>query len=145
MSDIDKSKSTSVQAGTFANKWYVHASFVPDAATVIDDAVLLAVLPAGTKLLDAVAFVEDALTDMDLGLGFRYTGGQAGSDEEYFFAATTDTAAGGKFRADVNKPPVVLQYDAYLVATLGGAIFPTTNQLDVIVDYDYTGPVTDPA
>lgn len=145
MADIDKSKVAQVQTGTFANKWYNHTSFVPTAATTIGDKVLLAVLPAGTKLLDAVAFVEDALTDMDLGLGFRYKNGEAGSDEEYFLAATTDTAAGGKFRATANKPPIVLQYDAYLVATLGGAAFPTTNKLDVVVDYDYIGPVTDPA
>lgn len=145
MSVIDKSQEGTVQAGTFANKWYHHAKFKPVAATVAGDVVRLpGVIPAGTKLLDAVAFVEDAAAGLTLSLGFDYVGGQAGDDSAYFFNAK-DVAAGGKFRADANKPPLVLQYDAYLIATLGGAVFAVANQLDVVVDYDFTGPITQPA
>lgn len=145
MSTIDKSQTGTVQAGTFANGWKHVARFKPDANTVAGDIVRLpGVFPSGTKLIDAVAFVEDAAAGLTLSLGFSYVGGQAGSDPAYFFAAK-DVAAGGKFRADVNKPPLILQYDAYLVATLGGAAFTTANQLDTVVDYDFTGPVSAPA
>ncbi len=144
MADIKNARSAPVQAGTFANKWYTHQTFKPAAAAVAGDVVILnpdTPIPAGTKLLDAVAFVEDPLTDLALSLGFRHVNGAAGDDAAYFFGAT-NVAAGGKFRASANKPPVVLLHDAFLVATLGGAAFPTANQLDVIVDYDFVGPPT---
>lgn len=144
MADIDKTTSARVQQGTFGNKWQLPCTFKPAAATVAGDKVLLAKIDAGTLLTDAVAFVEDALATLTLSLGYRHINGEAGDDEAFFFSAK-DVAAGGKFRADVNKPPKVVQYDSYLVATLGGAAFPTTNQLDVVVDYDYEGPVSNPS
>lgn len=144
MADIDVSGRVNIQTGTFGSGWKEHIRFKPAANTTAGDKPLLAVLPAGTKLMDAMAFIEDAVGSLTLSLGFRYTGGQAGSDEAYFLSAA-DVAAGGRFRANTNKPPLVLQYDAYLVATLGGAAFATTNQLDVVLDYDFTGPITQPA
>lgn len=144
MATKDVSQAAPVQAGTFANTWNLHVRYKPDANLSAGDKVRLAVLPAGTKLLDAVGFVEDAVASLTFSLGFDYVGGQAGDDEAFFHNAV-DVAAGGKFRAAANKPPVVLQYDAYLIATLGGAAFATTNQLDVIVDYDFVGPITSPA
>ncbi len=144
MSTIDVTNEVQVQTGTFANRWYVHAQHRPKANLADGDRILLAKLDAGTKLLDAQAFIEDALASLTFSLGFDYINGEAGDDEAYFFNAA-DVAAGGRFRADQNKPPLILQYDAYLVATLAGAAFPTTNKLDVVGDYDYLGPVTQPS
>lgn len=126
--------------GTFSNKSAHHSRFVPAAATVAGDKVRLMRMQAGTKLLDAVAFVEDAVATLTLSLGYEYvdTSLSASDDAAYFFSAK-DVAAGGKFRADVNKAPIELVADAYLVATLGVVAFATTNKLDTIVDYDFTG------
>lgn len=141
MATIDKTGDTTVQGGTFGNSWNLHAKFKPTANTVAGDKVRLALIPAGTKLLDANAWVEDAVATLTLSLGYDFADGSAGDDEAYFLSAA-DVAAGGRFRANQNKPPVVLAKDAYLIATLGVAVFATTNQLDVVVEYDFTGPPT---
>lgn len=126
--------------GTFSNKSVHPSRFIPTANTVAGDKVRLAKHEAGTKLVDATAFIKNAAAGLTLSLGYEYVDSalSAQNDAAFFFSAK-DVAAGGKFRADVNKPPVELVGDAYLVATLGGAAFPTTNQLDTVVDYDFTG------
>lgn len=141
MATIDKTGDTQVQGGTFANTWNVHARFKPAVNTVAGDKVRLALIPAGSKLLDADAWVEDAVATLTLSLGFDYADGSAGDDEAYFLSAA-DVAAGGRFRANQNKPPLVLAKDAYLIATLGVAVFGTANQLDVVAQYDFIGPPT---
>jgi hypothetical protein len=126
--------------GTFSNHSSHHSTFTPAAATTAGDKVRLVKLQAGTKLLDATAFVEDAVINLTLSLGYEYVDSSlSGSNDAAYFFSAKDVAAGGKFRADVNKPPVELVADAYLVATLGAAVFATTNKLDVITEYDFTG------
>ncbi len=145
MADIDvSSQNQPIQGGTWANTATEVFTFIPAANTTAGDKVLLTKLQEGTKLLDAVAFVEDAVTDLTLSLGYRYPDatdplGNTLTDDEAFFFSATAVAAGGKFRSAVNKPPVTLQAEAYLVATLGGAAFATTNRLTIMLTYDFTG------
>lgn len=129
-----------LMGGTFSNQSVHHAEFKPAANTTAGDKVRLFKLQAGTKLYDAQAFVEDAVVSLTLSLGYEYVDSSlSGSNDAAYFFSSKDVAAGGRFRADTNKPPVELVGDAYLVATLGGAAFATTNQLDVVVEYDFTG------
>lgn len=129
-----------VMGGTFSNSSVHHSTFTPSANTTAGDKVRLAKLQSGTKLMDAQAFVEDAVTNLTLSLGYEYVDSSlSGSNDAAYFFSAKDVAAGGRFRADVNKPPVELVGDAYLVATLGAAAFATTNKLDTVVNYDFTG------
>ena len=129
-----------VHGGTYGNRSSQHFPYSPAANLAIGDDVQICLLEAGTKLLDAHAFVANNLAGGTLSLGYRYVDPAlaAQSDLTYFHSAQS-IATAGRFRAVTNKPPVTLVGRAYLVATFGGASFPTTNKLDVIVDYDFRG------
>lgn len=126
--------------GTFSNQSVHHAKFIPAAATTAGDKVRLFKLGEGTKLHDAQAFVQDAVVGLTLSLGFEYVDSAlSGSNDAAYFLSAADVAAGGRFRANTNKPPIELEGEAYIVATLGASVFATTNQLDVSIEYDFTG------
>lgn len=136
--------------GTWGNKSectfaYNPGTDSPGANLGVGDVVQLFQVQAGTKLIDAMAFVANALAALTLKLGYAAqdgstgtTNGVADKDDSYFFNAE-DVHLGGRFRADTNKPPVVLQKDSYIIATFGGAAFPTTNTLTVEMEYNFVG------
>ena len=141
MATIDVTEpNTPIHGGTFGNASVAHVPYKPTANLTIGDEVRLCTLEHGTKLIDAEAFIAADLASGTLSLGYRYVDAalSAQDDPAYFLSAQT-IATAGRFDASVNKPPVTLAGRAYLVATFGGAAFPTTNQLDAVVHYDFRG------
>lgn len=141
MATIDVTEPNSpIHGGTFGNASAVHVPYTPAANLTIGDEVRLCVLETGTKLLDAQAFIAANLASGTLSLGYRYADAalSAQDDPAYFLSAQT-IATAGRFAANTNKPPVTLAGRAFLVATFGGAAFPTTNTLNAVVNYDFRG------
>lgn len=141
MATIDVSEANRpIQGGTWGNASSEHFAYKPVANLVIADEVRITTLETGIKLLDATIFAAANLASGTVSLGFRYVdAANSGSDDPTYFISAQSIATAGRFRANANKPPLVLIGAAYLVATFGGAAFPTTNQLDVTVDYDFRG------
>lgn len=141
MATIDVSgQNAPVHGGTFGNASAEHFAYRPAADLSIADEVRICLLQTGTKLLDATAFTEDNLASGTLSLGFRYVDAAlSASDDPAFFLSAQSIATAGRFRAAANKPPLILQGPAYLVATFGGAAFLAANKLDVLLNYDFRG------
>ena len=105
------------------------------AAAAIGDKVRLNKVYAGTKIFSAAVVSADMGTSVTLDLGFEYCNGEAGSVADAFFndldvataASTTDKAI----------KPVVLAYDAYIVATIAGGA--ATGDLDTMLTYEFKG------
>lgn len=104
------------------------------AAAAIGDKVRLGKLFAGTKVTDA-RMVNAALgADTTVKLGYEYVNGEAVADDDAFIPATA-TSSGASTR--MGAAPVTLQYDAYLIATVGGGA--ATGALDAVVTYEPEG------
>ncbi len=101
----------------------------------IGDKVRLVKLYAGTKVHDMRA-VFDALgaTGAVLDIGFEYVNGEVGGSADAFFNDINVTAAGSVRGAFA---PVTLAYDAYIIATVGGAA--QTGRLDVVTTFEFKG------
>lgn len=129
-----------IHGGTFGNLSVAHFPYVPAANLAIGDDVQLCILETGTKLIDLQAFIANNLASGTLSVGYRYIDPalSAQNDIAYFLNAQS-IATAGRFSANTNKPPVTLVGRAYLVATFGGAAFPTTNKLETVVTYDFRG------
>lgn len=127
-----------VHGGTWGNANVETVFYRPEANLTNGDTVDLLELQADTELIDSMVFVEDALASLTLSLGYVHINGEAGSDAVYFGSAV-DVAAGGRFRAATNKPPVRLAYDSYLRATFAGAAFPATNAITVVLWHRFLG------
>jgi len=141
MATIDVSeRNTPIHGGTFGNASVAHFPYTPAANLTIGDEVRLCVLEAGTKLIDAQAFIAANLASGALSLGYRYADAAlSAQDDPAYFLSAQSIATAGRFRAATNKPPVTLVARAFLVATFAGAAFPTTNKLDTVVNYDFRG------
>lgn len=122
-----------LRTGSWGNANKHHASKTL-AAAAINDELVLAVLPAGTKLFDLRAKIAALGASTNLSFGWRYKGGQAGGGATALEAAAS-TAAASNVRGTFI--PVTLAYDAYITATVTGAA--ATGQVDVILDYEYKG------
>lgn len=108
--------------------------FTTLAAAAIADKVRLIKLYAGTKVHDS-ALINAALgASTTIKLGFEYVNGEAGGNDAAFLAATS-TASAGKQRSLA--APVTLAYDAYVIATIGGA--PATGQIDAVLTFEFKG------
>ncbi len=109
--------------------------YVTLASAAIADKVRLNKVYAGTKIYD-VKMVNAALgASTTVSLGFEYVNGEAGGGAAVLLAATsTSSAAATRQGATV---PVVLAYDAYLIATIGGGV--ATGALDVVTTYEFKG------
>lgn len=104
------------------------------AAAQIGDKVRLNKVYAGTKVYDA-ALVNAALgANTTVKLGFEYANGEAGGNDAAFLSATA-TSAAGKQRS--NAAPVTLAYDAYIIATIGGAA--ATGLFDSVITFEFKG------
>lgn len=104
------------------------------AAAAVTDKARLVKLFAGTKIFGA-KMVNAALgASTTVSLGFEYVDGQAGGGAAALIAATSTAAA-----ASTVSPvaPILLQYDAYLTATVGGAA--ATGQFDAVLTIEHRG------
>jgi len=104
------------------------------AAAQVGDKVRLNKLFAGTKVY-AAKLINAALgANTTVKLGFEYANGEAGGNDAAFLAATATNAAG---RTDAAVAPVTLAYDAYVIATVGGAA--ATGQIDSVLTFEFKG------
>ena len=109
---------------------YITLASVPAA-----DKIRLNKVYAGTKIYD-VRMVNAALgASTTVSLGFEYVNGEAGGGATALLAATSTVSAASTRQAAV--APVVLAYDAYIIATVGGGT--ATGQLDVITTFEFEG------
>ncbi len=104
------------------------------AAAQVGDKVRLNKLYAGTKVY-AAKLINAALgAGSTLKLGFEYANGEAGGNDAAFLAATATNAAA---RTESAAAPVTLAYDAYVIATVGGAA--ATGQVDSVLTFEFKG------
>jgi hypothetical protein len=108
------------------------------------DTVKLGIIPAGTRLLDAVAQVSDGFTATSTAkIGFAYVDGvddaNVPQDADYFFAAL-DLATAGITRKNNNAArPVTLPKDAYLVLDNDVAAQAAAGVLDITIIGEMVG------
>lgn len=104
------------------------------AAAQVADKIRLVKLYAGTKVHD-VKMVNAALgASSTVAIGFEYVNGEAGGSATAFLAAT-NTASAAATRSPA--APVTLEYDAFIIATIGGAA--ATGLLNVQTFYEFKG------
>lgn len=104
------------------------------AAAAIDDKVRLVKLYAGTKVHD-VRLINAALgASTTVALGFEYVNGEAGGSATALLAATSTVSAASTRMAAA---PVTLDYDAFIIATIGGGA--ATGLVDVDVIFEFKG------
>ena len=109
--------------------------YVTLASAAIADKVRLNKLYAGTKIYE-VKMVNAALgASSTVSLGFEYVDGQSGGSATALLAATSTASAAATREGAI--APIVLAYDAYITATIGGAA--ATGQLDTVVTYEFKG------
>jgi hypothetical protein len=90
---------------------------------------------AGTKIYD-IKLVNAALgASTTVSLGYEYVNGESGGSATALLAATSTSSAAATREGAV--APVVLAYDAYITATIGGAV--ASGQLDVVTTYEFKG------
>lgn len=108
-------------------------------AAVVGDVVRFGVIPAGTRLEDALLIVSDAFTaTQTIKLGFAYCDGvdvaAVPQDDDYFGAALAISAVGRTRANNTASRPVVLPKDAFLIATIGVADTAAAGVLDVVIE-----------
>ncbi|CAG36731.1 hypothetical protein [Desulfotalea psychrophila] len=106
-------------------------------AVAVNDKVILGVIEAGTKLVDAVAIVTNACTAQTaFNLGFEYVDGddsaEVPQDLAYLFAGAS-SAAVAVIRRTVAKGSVRMPKNAYLVLTAKGAAHATDGKVEFYV------------
>jgi len=116
-----------------------------NAAIGITDKVRLGILPAGTRLDDALAVISDAFTATITGdLGFEYVDGvddaTVPQDADYFFADLA-AATAARTRMTVANKPVTLPKDAYLIWTNQVAAHASAGRADFFIDGEDRGPL----
>ena len=107
------------------------------AAAAIGDKVRLVRLYAGTKVYAGSLIAAALGAGSTLSLGFEATDGSAlanGVGANSLLNAQA-TAAAGKFNSA--NAPFVLDKDAYLIATVGGAV--ASGQIDTVISYEHRG------
>lgn len=109
------------------------------------DKVRLGLLPAGTRLDDALGVVSDAFTATITGdLGFEYVDGvddaDVPQDVDYFFVSM-NAAAAARHRMAVANKPVTLPKDAYLIWTNKVAEHDSAGRVDFFIDGEDRGPL----
>jgi hypothetical protein len=110
--------------------------YVTLASAQIGDKVRLNKVYAGTKIYD-VKFVNAALgASTTVSIGYEYVNGEAGGSATALMAAAA-TSSAGTSRQSGNIPPVTMDYDAYIIATIAGGA--ATGKLDVVTSYEFKG------
>ncbi len=106
-------------------------------ALQIADKVYIGIIPAGTRIDDALAIISDAFTAAaTFKIGFEYVDGTdvtaVPQDDDYFFAALAKDL-GRTPAANTGVRPVVLPKPAYVTLVLAGAALDAVGKLDLIV------------
>lgn len=108
--------------------------YIALAAAAIADKVRLVKLYAGTKIHEIKLVNAPLGASTTVSLGYEYINGEAGGSANALLAATS--TAGAAATRGVGAP-VVLAYDAYITATVAGAV--ATGQLDVSTTFEFRG------
>ena len=109
--------------------------YVTLASAQIGDKVRLNKLYAGTKILGGAVVSADMGTSVTLDLGFEYVNGESGGvDNAVYDNLDVATAASTQLKAI---KPVVLAYDAYIIATIAGGA--ATGELNTQITYEFKG------
>lgn len=113
-------------------------------ALQIADVVFLRRLPKGTLIgLGTDTPVSDAFTAATtVSFGFQYADGVDDAnfpEDAAFFHAAGSTAALGRLNTTPNVQPKVLQKDAWVIATIGGAAHASAGRLDLLLDIELQG------
>lgn len=109
--------------------------YITLASAQVGDKVRLTKLYAGTKIYGA-KMVNAALgASSTVSLGFEYVDGQAGGGAAALIAATNTASAAVTREGAI--APIVLDYDAYITATIGGAA--ATGKFDSVITYEFKG------
>lgn len=106
------------------------------AAAQIADKVRLVKLYAGSKVFTTTMINAALGASSTVSVGFEYVNGEAGGSATAFVPATS-TVSIAKTESIVK--PVVLDYDAYVIATVGGGA--ATGALDVTVLFEHKGTI----
>jgi len=109
--------------------------YITLAAAASGDKIRLNKVYAGTKVYDVKMVFGDLGTGTTMAVGFEYANGEAGGSATAFLPATDVATAAGVANSGV--APVTLAYDAYIIATVGGAA--ATGQLDVVTTFEFKG------
>ncbi len=114
------------------------------AAPTAADELLIGILPAGTKLMDALMIVSDAFTAATTcKVGFRYVDGVDSTSvpqNATYFTASLVLNAVGRYRADNTAvAPVTLPKDAYLVIDWDAATNAVVGVADILIMGVLTG------
>ena len=113
----------------------------------IADVVRLGVIPAGMKLLDALANVSNVgQAATTASIGFAYVDGvdstDVPEDADYFFSAGLDLATAARTHmTNTGVVPVTLPKDAYLILTNAGAAHDEAMVLDILITAETAGIV----
>lgn len=100
----------------------------------IGDKVRLSRMYAGSKLYESFMVNAALGASTTVSIGFEYVDGQAGGGAAVLIPATNTAGAA---RTNTPNRPFILEYDAYITATIGGAA--ATGQLDVMLDFEFKG------
>lgn len=104
------------------------------AAAAIGDKVRMNLVYAGTKVYDAKIISGALGSGAKIKLGFEYADGSTGGDPAAFIN-DADCATAGKDESSA--APVMIEKDAYIIATVVGAA--ATGQLDSVVVFEPKG------
>lgn len=104
------------------------------AAAQIADKVRLVKLFAGSKVYATTMINAPLGASTTVGVGFEYVNGEAGGSAVSFIPQTA-TSSAAKTESVVN--PVILEYDAYVTATIAGGA--ATGELNVMVLFEHRG------
>lgn len=104
------------------------------AAAAIADKVRLCRVFAGTKIYESAMVTAALGASTTVALGFEYVNGESGGTATAFIPATSTAAAA---RTESVVKPVTLLYDAFIIATIGGAA--ATGALDAVLVYEFKG------
>lgn len=106
--------------------------YVNLAAAQVGDKVRLNKVYAGTKIMSG-HYVNAALgANTTVALGYEFVNGELAAQPNALIPAAATNAAGVARSAVA---PIVLPYDAYIIATIGGAA--ASGQLDTVITYEF--------
>ena len=113
----------------------MHAhGYVTLAAAAVNDKVRLVKVLLVQKIFQTTLINAAPGASTTVSVGFEYVDGQAGGSATALIPATATNAIA---KTESIVKPIVLDYDAYITATIGGAA--ATGQVDVTVLFEHRG------
>lgn len=133
MATINAASLKDVQPSGDRGAMHAHG-YVTLAAAAVNDKVRLVKVFAGTKIFQTTLINAALGASTTVSVGFEYVDGQAGGSATALIPATATNAIA---KTESIVKPIVLDYDAYITATIGGAA--ATGQVDVTVLFEHRG------